>query len=396
MSSSRSRGTKRSSPELSEEEDSIEEEEEQFSSDIEDDSGDDSEDGSNSDCEPLEDYCKGGYADLEPGTQVGRYTLEAKLGWGYFSTVWLSQRQIKNSLQPVAIKVVKSNPKYTEMADDEIQIFKRIHRVRPAGHPHLIRLLDSFSHSDRNGLHRCLVFDCQGSNLYRVIRDQYVCGLPIDPLKRIARQFYQALYFLHHNCNLIHADIKPENLLLTRDSDPNDLHTWKVTLSDLGNVDEPKNAKDNLETVQTRHYRAPEVILRHGFSYPVDMWSAACLLFELATGNLLFDPSSGDDYKKSEDHLAMMITYIGGVPLSMLNLNKNTKSRFFTSNNQLRCGRAQRGQRLETYLCENFGWEEKLARDFAAFLLTQLKWVPKERTSAERTLLHSWLTITKK
>lgn len=404
MSTTKGRGRKRPSPELSSEEEDEEElseleesddSDEESSDDRQDSADEDDESDFNSDCEPLDEYEKGGYADVEPGSVVGRYTLEHKLGWGHFSTVWASTRAVKGGNMEVAVKIIKSHRKYTEMADDEIQIFRRISRVSPSGHPHLIRLVESFSYKDANGLHRCLVFQCQGPNLYRLIREEYQSGIPLNSLKRIGSQFYQALFFLHHNCNLIHTDLKPENLLLTKNSNPSDPTTWRLVLSDLGNVDEPKHAKDSYSTVQTRHYRSPEVILRHGFDYMADIWSAGCVMFELATGTLLFEPESGDGFKKSEDHLAMMISFLGPIPLSFLERNHRTHEQYFNTKNQLRCARVQPGFSLESLLEDQHGWESKLAREFAAFLSNQLKWTPKARSRAGEILKHAWFTIKK-
>lgn len=52
--------------------------------------------------------------------------------------------------------------------------------------------------------------------------------------------------------------------------------------------------------IQTRQYRCPEVLLGSKYSTSADMWSFACIVFELATGDVLFDPRSGDDYDRDE------------------------------------------------------------------------------------------------
>jgi serine/threonine-protein kinase SRPK3 len=52
--------------------------------------------------------------------------------------------------------------------------------------------------------------------------------------------------------------------------------------------------------IQTRQYRCPEVILGSKYSTPADLWSFACICFEMATGDVLFDPHSGDNYDRDE------------------------------------------------------------------------------------------------
>ena len=68
------------------------------------------------------------------------------------------------------------------------------------------------------------------------------------------------------------------------------------------------------EDIQTRQYRSLEVLLGAGYGPPADIWSAACMAFELATGDYLFEPHSGEDYSRDEDHLAHIIELIGPIP----------------------------------------------------------------------------------
>ena len=58
------------------------------------------------------------------------------------------------------------------------------------------------------------------------------------------------------------------------------------------------------DLIQTRQYRSPEVILGITYNESADIWSFACMLFELLTGDLLFEPKSGSNYGKNDDHLA--------------------------------------------------------------------------------------------
>ena len=68
------------------------------------------------------------------------------------------------------------------------------------------------------------------------------------------------------------------------------------------------------EDIQTRQYRSLEVLLGAGYGPPADIWSAACMAFELATGDYLFEPHSGEDYSRDEDHLAHVIELVGPIP----------------------------------------------------------------------------------
>lgn len=68
------------------------------------------------------------------------------------------------------------------------------------------------------------------------------------------------------------------------------------------------------EDIQTRQYRSPEVLLGSGYGTAADIWSTACIAFELATGDYLFEPHSGADYSRDEDHLAHVIELLGEMP----------------------------------------------------------------------------------
>lgn len=66
------------------------------------------------------------------------------------------------------------------------------------------------------------------------------------------------------------------------------------------------------------------------YNYSADIWSTACLAFELATGDYLFDPHSGENYSRDEDHLAHVIELLGTIPPSLIMRGKQGL-RYFTS-----------------------------------------------------------------
>ena len=90
---------------------------------------------------------------------------------------------------------------------------------------------------------------------------------------------------------------------------------FQVKLADMGTACWVN--KHFTDDIQTREYRSPEVILGAKYSTPADMWSLACTIFELACGDQLFDPRSGDRYEKDEDHLAQFIELLGRFPKNL-------------------------------------------------------------------------------
>lgn len=101
-----------------------------------------------------------------------------------------------------------------------------------------------------------------------------------------------------------------------------------VKIADLGNACWQNN--HFTDAIQTRHYRCLEVILGAEYGYSADIWSAACMAFELATGDYLFEPRQGVDFSRDDDHLAHIIELLGDIPLNISRTGKYAKS-FFDS-----------------------------------------------------------------
>ncbi|ESK87129.1 cmgc srpk protein kinase [Moniliophthora roreri MCA 2997] len=188
--------------------------------------------------EDWEDYVKGGYHPVKIGDTFseGRYVVVRKLGWGHFSTVWLARDEKTD--RHVALKVVKSAPRYTETALDEIKLLQRLitsntppqtatpqtpnpplsPAVTHPGRSHVISFLDHFKHKGPNGIHVCMVFEVLGENLLGLIKRHQTRGVPIPLVKQIAKQVLLGLDYMHRCCGVIHTDLKPENVLISIDN----------------------------------------------------------------------------------------------------------------------------------------------------------------------------------
>uniref|UniRef100_A0A1Q3F6H9 non-specific serine/threonine protein kinase n=1 Tax=Culex tarsalis TaxID=7177 RepID=A0A1Q3F6H9_CULTA len=168
--------------------------------------------------EAREDYCRGGYHPVKLGDLfLQRYHVIRKLGWGHFSTVWLSWDLEEKRY--VALKIVKSAQHFTDTAKDEIQILKSIRNADPADPKRnkTVQLLNDFRITGVNGTHICMVFEVLGHNLLKLILKSNYRGIPLPNVKSIIRQVLEGLDYLHGKCKVIHTDIKPENVLLCVD-----------------------------------------------------------------------------------------------------------------------------------------------------------------------------------
>uniref|UniRef100_A0A8C5W4B9 non-specific serine/threonine protein kinase n=1 Tax=Microcebus murinus TaxID=30608 RepID=A0A8C5W4B9_MICMU len=141
--------------------------------------------------------------------------------------------------------------------------------------------------------------------------------------------------------------------LLVNPLDPWNTDKIRVKIADLGNACWVH--KHFTEDIQTRQYRSTEVLVGAGDSTPADIWSTACVAFELATGEYLFEPHSGEDYSRDEDHIALIIELLGKVPRKYAMLGKYSKE-LFTRKGELRHITKPKPWSLFDVLVGKYGW----------------------------------------
>mmetsp|Transcript_5715 Transcript_5715/g.5892 ORF Transcript_5715/g.5892 Transcript_5715/m.5892 type:complete len:694 (-) Transcript_5715:65-2146(-) len=591
----------------------------------------------------MEDYKVGGYHPVHIGEiYLNRYMVIQKLGWGHFSTVWLSKDLKFNTF--VALKIQKSSQHYLDAAYDEVEILQELdkHNYEEAwvnsvrdywndqpektkngitmNHSQVVQLLNSFIHHGPNGRHFCMVFEIMGVTLLEIIKRYNYTGIPLPYVRIMAKEILIGLDFLHRMCNIIHTDLKPENVLLcltekeikeiatngyldvkkkkknAKDNDttknkdkdcddsdddskltgmtgndPKDIdgmkkkkkgerkkrqkmkkklakqlekkglnedeirdeldkvnkkmkedqhHKRKASmdsmieanssfrkksgkysnnesinfdeyeLADL--VEKPRmqsvprysydetteethlefdikeysyklqsfakekarilhdeeykkdlivrkkqleSIKDDNEKaeillktnndkgkrrgpgldenvnvkivdmgnacwfhhhfsteIQTRQYRGPEVILGINYGASSDIWSFACMIFELVTGDFLFEPRKGDTYSKNDDHLAQIIELLGKMPTKFAVSGRYSK-KYFTKNGSLRRIKGLQYWPLKSVLMEKYRFKEEEADGFTNFLLPMLSYEPEHRATAQEILKNDWLKM---
>ncbi|XP_078182712.1 uncharacterized protein LOC144576268 isoform X2 [Carex rostrata] len=409
--------------------------------------------GSSEEDEGSEAYRKGGYHAVRIGDQfnAGRYIAQRKLGWGNFSTVWLAYDTKFQRF--VALKIQKSAAEFAQAALHEIEFLSELTKQDPENCKCIVHLLDHFRHAGPNGQHVCLVFEYLGDSLLRLVRYNRYKGIGLNRVRQICRDMLVGLDYLHRDLGIIHTDLKLENILLISTIDPSkdpvragfvpilekpegnpngsiggvsilekklkerakramsriskqrpsmaasnassfrkernlDGINLRCKIVDFGNACWAH--KQFAEIIQTRQYRAPEVVIGLGYSFPADMWSFACIAYELATGDMLFTPKEGNGFSEDEDHLALMMELLGKMPKKIAIAGLRSKD-YFDRHGDLKRIRRLKYWPLDKILTEKYKFKKTDAQEFSDFLCTLLDFDPLKRPTAAQCLSHPWL-----
>eukprot|EP00466_Bigelowiella_natans_P016799 jgi/Bigna1/76903/fgenesh1_pg.44_\ len=342
------------------------------------------------------------YISVAPGELLcGRYRVLGVKGQGTFGTV-LDTIDTKYN-RNIALKVIRSERRYLDAAYREVEILRRISELDPKRECRCVRLYNAFEMTHKGKRHIGIVFERLGRDLHRFIRDNRYRGFHMVHVQHFAAQLLHGVRFCHHH-SLIHTDIKPENILFER-SDYRYEKNWNGGLSDYKvpvsskqdtadrlwlsdmeaqsslarrydevvsttphvayvhtsfsfvhnavDVDDPPAALMTLFPLMnatiavgtpSRQYRAPEVILNVGWSFPADIWSVGCILAELRTGRLLFDTHETIPPPQDLEHLALMEKILDEkMPLEMgkqhLKLNRPPSSSTTTQSGMMQGSR---------------------------------------------------------
>ena len=288
----------------------------------------------------------------------------------------------------IALKIVRNEKKIAWQAHEEIRILENLKRQDYNNTYNIIHMIDSFTF--RN--HICITFELLSMNLYELIRKNKFNGFPLPLVKKFIYYILQTLEFLNRN-RIIHCDLKPENILLKQSG-----------RSGIKVIDFGSSCYENQRIytyIQSRYYRAPEVILGSKYGMPIDMWSLGCIVAELITGFPIF---AGED---EGDQLAVIME-IFGLPPSRVMADAKRSKNFFTTrsypkyctlitnlngNVTLQPGRSIRGKFRGVPSSKSLssalkGHNDPLCLDF---IRKCLEWDPNKRMTPAQALRHPWL-----
>ena len=254
------------------------------------------------------------HADNPSDTDV-RYEVIEMLGSGQFGQVFTV---VDISLRRAyAMKITKSDLRYRQQASREVQFLTHIRQnATPEEIMHISRLIDSFVFKG----HICIVMELLSYNLYTVLEKRRFRGIPLQLVQLVAKEMLEVLVTLK-KIGIVHCDIKPENILLA------DGFSTEVKMIDFGSS-KFSNQMANYY-VQSRYYRAPEVVLHIRQSFEMDVWSLGCVIFELFTALPLF---AG----QNEYHLMQLIVqFLGQFPANMVH-DSPRRNEFFLPDGTLK------------------------------------------------------------
>lgn len=347
------------------------------------------------------------YADSNLGDEYygmlldNRYILLKKIGSGGFASVWLSY-YINDPKKQFYYAIKIQNPDDYNEGLLEVETFKKIKNINSE---YLMNMIEyfKFKPKDSKNYAICMVFELMACSLYQLIRrGKYNKGLPPEIIYNITIQIIKGLKDIHEKLNMIHTDIKPENILIRgyekkikqitdevdkynlsniykeiseeeknnfsfslkkiknvkklkkiineklknkvflimneiindseseKELEINDLSEIKIVISDFGSILDLNNYNNKLE-IQTRYYRAPEIVLQCGFTQKCDIWSLGCTIYELLTGDILFDPEKDLKYDRDFHHIYWYYEICGDIPKWMID-KSNRKKDFFNKN----------------------------------------------------------------
>jgi dual specificity tyrosine-phosphorylation-regulated kinase 1 len=231
----------------------------------------------------------------------GRYRLIKVIGSGSFGQVVKAIDTHANNTE-VAIKVIKNKPAFHRQAKMEVELLQYLNGLDPASiggrDPNIVQLKAHFVHRD----HMCLVFELLSYNLYDLLRLTKFRGVSLNLVRKFAKQIITSLLVLAQS-NIIHCDLKPENILLR--------HPKRSAIKVIDFGSSCRDSRTVYTYIQSRYYRAPEVILGTRYDVAIDMWSLGCTLIEMHTGEPLFGGAN------EGDQLRKIVETLGPLPPAM-------------------------------------------------------------------------------
>lgn len=212
-------------------------------------------------------------------------------------------------------------------------------------------------------------------NLYEFIKLNNFQGVSEGLVRRFAMQILVSLHFMRE-FKIVHCDMKPENILL-RKSNKSGI---KVIDFGSGTYEE----EQFYTYIQSRFYRAPEIMMGIRYTPAIDMWSLGCILYELYVGYPLF---AGEDEK---EQMQAIMEVKGVPPRSMIVVA--TRRRVFFDDDYRPIQAANSKGKLRHISSKKLNQMMQCEQnDFVDFIDQCLEWKPEKRMTPEEAFKHPWI-----
>ena len=298
-----------------------------------------------------------------------RYEIQKVLGKGSFGQV--VQCFDHKTKDTIALKIIKNKKNFHKQALVEIKILQNIKNKDLRDYCNIVKMNNKFLF--RN--HPCISFELLSINLYQFIKLNNFSQLSLELIARFAVQILIGLEFVE-SLHIVHCDLKPENIMLKHPD------RSEIKIIDFGSG--CYESKNIYTYIQSRFYRAPEILLGLPYDCKIDMWSFACILAELYRGMPLFPG-------ENEQEQLLRIIEVLGIPDEKVLLESSRKKLFFDEMDQPIIVPNSRGKiRVPGTrpLAEIVGEEDLMFLDFLQRILV---WNPKIRPTPTEALNHPWL-----
>ena len=302
---------------------------------------------------------------------AGRYQILGYLGNAAFSKAVKCLDTKTNTL--VCLKIIENNKNYFDQSLDEIKVLNFVNSNGDPDEFNFLKSIDFFYYKE----HLIIVTELLNDNLYDfydyLLKNKIEEYFSLSRIQAIAKQVLTSMKYIH-SLHLIHCDLKPENILL----------------------------KCISKAIQSRSYRAPEVIMGCNYDYKIDIWSLGCILAELYSKTVLFMSDSVHSL------LARVIGIIGPIPEWMFEKGTTVNGMFCkekllymeadaVNDTNANISTTSVGKKKmhvivpkRTLLKNRIHCDDQNFIDFLRYLL---KIDPNERPTAEEALNHPWFKV---
>ncbi|OBA19702.1 kinase-like protein [Metschnikowia bicuspidata var. bicuspidata NRRL YB-4993] len=242
-----------------------------------------------------------------------RYEIVRVLGTGSFGNVVHCRDHryaARGRWRNVAIKVIKNELDWLLQAVSEVKMLKHLAAAQ-AGRAdgHVLTYCDHFHFRG----HMCIVSELLSLNLYTLLELGQFRGVALALVRSFARKILAGLRFVHAQ-HVIHCDIKPENIMIRLPPDycpgAAGAPDFQVKLIDFGSS--CLETETSFSYIQSRFYRAPEVILGARYGPQIDVWSFGCVLAELFAGSPLLPG------RNELEQIALVLEMFGAPPSALV------------------------------------------------------------------------------